>query len=194
MKPSMRDRIIRSATKLFVQKGFFKTTVDYIARSARIAKGTVYLYFKDKADIYIEIIKEQLNEALKDLMEIKSENLNSTEKLRKIAEKWLFHSVDFHRLFPILSMENINQALRIMKGIKLKVFPIINEIVTEIKTIIEQGIKNGEFRDINPQVAALCFLNIIRIPFLLSIFTTEKMVCPDEILKLFFDGLNKKRS
>ncbi|MGQ9464563.1 MAG: TetR/AcrR family transcriptional regulator [bacterium] len=194
MKTNIEHKIIRSAIKLFVQKGFFNTTVDEIAHSAKIAKGTVYLYFKDKSDIYIEIIKGQLNEALEDLMEIKSENLNSTEKLRKIAEKWLFHSVYFHRLFPILSMENINQALKIMRGVKFKVFPIINDIVTEIKTIIEQGIKRGEFRDINPQVAAVCFLNIIRTPFLLSIFSAGKTPHPDEILELFFDGLNKKRS
>lgn len=194
MKPNVRDRIIKSAIKLFVQKGFFNTTVDDIARSARIAKGTVYLYFKDKSDIYIEIIKEQLNSALTDLAAIKTENLNSADKLCKIAEMWLFHSVEFHRLFPIVSMENINQALKIMKGIKLSVFPVINTIITEIEAIIEQGVKNGEFRPVNTKVAAVCFLNIIRTPFSLNIFSTEKTSCSDEILELFFNGLIKKRS
>lgn len=194
MKTNIRTGIIKSAIKLFLQKGFFNTTVDEIARSAKIAKGTVYLYFKDKSEIYIEIIKEQLNSAHEDLMEIKSENLNSTEKLRKIAEKWLCHSVDLHRLFPVLNTDNVNQALRIMKGIKIKVFPIINSIITEVKAMIEQGIKNGEFRDVDPQVAALYFLNIIRTPFLLKIFSAKKTVCGDEVIELFFDGLNKKRS
>lgn len=194
MKLNVRDRIIKSAIKLFVRKGFFNTTVDDIARSARIAKGTVYLYFKDKSDVYIEIIKEQLNSALTDLAAIKTENLNSADKLRKIAEMWLFHSVEFHRLFPIISMENINQALKIMKGIKISVFPVINTIITEIEAIIEQGVKNGEFRPVNHQVAAVCFLNIIRTPFLLNIFSAEKTSCSDEILELFFNGLIKKRS
>lgn len=194
MKVNVRDRIMKSAIKLFAQKGFFNTTVDDIARSARIAKGTVYLYFKDKSEIYIEIIKDQLNSALKDLGAIKTEKLSSADKLRKIAEMWLFHSVEFHRLFPIISMENINQALKIMKGIKLSVFPVINTIIAEIKAIIEQGVKNGEFRPVNPQVAAVCFLNIIRTPFLLNVFSAENTSGGDEILELFFNGLTKKRS
>lgn len=181
--------------KLFAQKGFFKTTVDDIARSAKIAKGTIYLYFKDKSGIYIEIIEEQLNSALIDLTDINAEKMNSTQKLRKIAEGWLTHSIKFHQMFPMVSMENINQALELMKGIKLRIFPIIFNIITAIAGIIEEGIKNQEFRSVNPQVAALCFLNIIRTPFLVNIFASQKITCCEEILELFFNGLtNKKRS
>jgi len=194
-KKGGREKILRIAMKLFAQKGFFKTTVDDIARSAKIAKGTIYLYFKDKSGIYIEIIEEQLNSALIDLTDINAEKMNSTQKLRKIAEGWLTHSIKFHQMFPMVSMENINQALELMKGIKLRIFPIIFNIITAIAGIIEEGIKNQEFRSVNPQVAALCFLNIIRTPFLVNIFASQKITCCEEILELFFNGLtNKKRS
>jgi len=194
-KKGVREKILRIAMKLFAQKGFFKTTVDDIARSAKIAKGTIYLYFKDKSGIYIEIIEEQLNSALIDLTDINAEKMNSTQKLRKIAEGWLTHSIKFHQMFPMVSMENINQALELMKGIKLRIFPIIFNIITAIAGIIEEGIKNQEFRSVNPQVAALCFLNIIRTPFLVNIFASQKITCCEEILELFFNGLtNKKRS
>lgn len=195
MKKDMREKILKIAIKLFAQKGFFKTTVDDIAHSARVAKGTIYLYFRDKSDIYIGIIESQLNSALADLTAIDKEKMNSTQKLRKIAENWLSHSVEFHQLFPMISMENINQALKIMKEIKPRVFPIIAQIISSVARIIEEGIRNGEFHNINPQVAAISFLNIVRTPFLVNLFSSEKVKCGSEILDLFFDGLlDKKRS
>ncbi|MEO0226199.1 MAG: TetR/AcrR family transcriptional regulator, partial [candidate division WOR-3 bacterium] len=157
----MRQRIMESAVRLFVRKGFFKTTVDDIARSAKVAKGTVYLYFRDKVDIYINIIEEQLSSALADVQAVNQEDINSVRKLTKIAEDWLGHTVEFHKIFPVISMENINQALKIMKEVKKRVFPIIFEIISSIAEIIETGIKNGEFRRINSKMAAISFLNIM---------------------------------
>ncbi len=194
MRKDMRKRIIETAIRIFARKGFFQTTVEDIARSAKVAKGTVYLYFKDKSDIYISIIEAQLNSALSDLQAIDKKNLKSSEKLSSIAEDWLLHSVEFHRFFPVISMENINQALKIMKEIKPRVFPIIVKIISAVATIIEEGIKDGEFRRVNPSVAAIIFLNVMRAPLLLNLFTTVKIKSCDEILKLFFDGLKTKRS
>lgn len=193
MKKDIRQKIMESAMVIFARKGFFKTTVEDIARSAKVAKGTVYLYFKDKSDIYISIIEEQLKSALADLKEINSENLKSSEKLKKIAEDWLLHSVEFHKFFPVISMENINQALKIMKEIKKRVFPIIYQIIAAVAHIIDEGIKNGEFRKINSKIAAIGFLNIMRAPLLLNLFTEKKIESSEEILGLFFDGLKNRK-
>ena len=45
-----------SAYDLFMEKGFVKTTVDEIVRRANVAKGTFYLYFKDKSDVLQELV------------------------------------------------------------------------------------------------------------------------------------------
>ena len=193
MKKDIKERILTTAMRLFARKGFFETTVDEICRSAKIAKGTVYLYFKDKSDIYIAILENQLNSALKDLALVHSKDLTSTEKLQLIANEWLKHSIEFHRLFPMVSMENINQALKLMKGIKQRVFPIIFRIISEISDIIKEGIENGEFKPVNPRISAVYFLNTIRAPFLVSFFAEKKAPCCNEILELFFNGLINKK-
>jgi len=54
-----RRRILEAATELFVQHGYRKTSVDDVAREARVAKGTVYLYFKTKADLMMQAIIEE---------------------------------------------------------------------------------------------------------------------------------------
>ena len=50
-KIEKRKRLIESAYKCFLEKGFEKTTIGDITDGAKVAKGTFYLYFKDKTQI-----------------------------------------------------------------------------------------------------------------------------------------------
>jgi len=52
------DQILEAAEKLFAQKGFYSTTVGEIAEKAGIAKGTIYLYFRDKRDLFFSVRRE----------------------------------------------------------------------------------------------------------------------------------------
>ncbi len=52
-------RILRAATELFEKQGYRKTSVDEIARKAEVAKGTVYLYYENKAKLLVEAIARQ---------------------------------------------------------------------------------------------------------------------------------------
>ena len=50
--------ILAAARKVFAVRGFNEATVDEIAAAAGIAKGTVYLYFSSKKDIYLAALKQ----------------------------------------------------------------------------------------------------------------------------------------
>ncbi len=58
-KQRRRRRILQAATELFIEQGYRKTSVDEVATKAGVAKGTVYLYFKTKADLMIQAIVEE---------------------------------------------------------------------------------------------------------------------------------------
>jgi len=61
MKGDLRKKqIIDSAKKLFSQRGYYETHVESILREAKIGKGTFYLYFKNKEDLFITILDEFL--------------------------------------------------------------------------------------------------------------------------------------
>lgn len=55
-KQAKKNKLISSAYVLFTDKGIFKTTIDDIVKKAGVAKGTFYLYFKDKDDLLSELI------------------------------------------------------------------------------------------------------------------------------------------
>ena len=54
-KHQRRNDMIDAAEKLFFSKGFSNTTMDEIAKEAEYSKGTLYLYFKSKEDLYLAI-------------------------------------------------------------------------------------------------------------------------------------------
>jgi AcrR family transcriptional regulator len=61
-----RDAILRAATKVFAQRGFFQSQVADVARVAGVAAGTVYLYFKGKDDLLVSIFERSMGEVLAD--------------------------------------------------------------------------------------------------------------------------------
>jgi AcrR family transcriptional regulator len=61
MQIDKRKTILKVSKDLFSRFGLVKTTVDEIAKLARIGKGTVYHYFKSKEDIFAEVIQKDLS-------------------------------------------------------------------------------------------------------------------------------------
>ena len=55
-KEQRRRSIIRASLRVFSRKGYETTALDEVAREARLAKGTLYLYFKDKEDLYFHVM------------------------------------------------------------------------------------------------------------------------------------------
>src|SRR5688572_33032921 len=59
-----RDAILRAATKVFAQHGYFQSQVADVAKVAGVAAGTVYLYFKGKDDLLVSIFERSMREVL----------------------------------------------------------------------------------------------------------------------------------
>lgn len=55
-KTERRQDILRAARRLFATKGYHDAKIDDIVAAARVAKGTFYLYFRDKRSIFVELV------------------------------------------------------------------------------------------------------------------------------------------
>ncbi|WP_249316995.1 TetR/AcrR family transcriptional regulator [Gehongia tenuis] len=55
-KELKKQNLVNAAYELFMSKGFNKTSIDEIVMKAKVAKGTFYLYFKDKNEVMKEIV------------------------------------------------------------------------------------------------------------------------------------------
>ena len=61
-KRQKRVSLLDSAFSLFINNGFHKTSISDIVKDAGVAKGTFYLYFKDKYDIRNHLISQKANQ------------------------------------------------------------------------------------------------------------------------------------
>lgn len=59
---NMKARILETAISLFSHYSFGKTSVDDIAREARISKGTVYYYFRNKEELFLSAVNRKAEE------------------------------------------------------------------------------------------------------------------------------------
>jgi hypothetical protein len=91
------------------------------------------------------------------------------------------------------NVENVNLIGKTLKTMHSIVMPKITKMNEIISRIVEQGIESGEFRDVEPRIAAFYFLGTIRAIFISNYYISDISVETDTILKLFFQGLKKRR-
>ncbi len=79
-KEARREEIIAAAERIFFDKGLAQSTMDEIAEAAELSKGTLYLYYKSKEDLYLAVAMKG-NEILHDMFE---KVVNSSEPTIKL--------------------------------------------------------------------------------------------------------------
>jgi AcrR family transcriptional regulator len=84
-----RDRILDAAQKLFVRYGVKRTSIDDVAREAGIAKGTVYLSFKSKAELFAAIANRLCANTLSDVQRIALEATPVNARLVGILDRYI---------------------------------------------------------------------------------------------------------
>ena len=100
-----RKLILKVAEKLISKKGYSKTTIDEITKKAGIGKGTFYLYFKNKNDLFFSIIKEELENLITNIKKEVEEIDDFFERLKKGIEMYLDYYEKNYDFFKILLQE-----------------------------------------------------------------------------------------
>lgn len=77
-----RSAILDATEAVIRDKGIMNATVDDIAQRAGVAKGTVYLYFKSKEDVFVEMVVQKTNETLQAVRSEVAKKPGTWEKLR----------------------------------------------------------------------------------------------------------------
>jgi len=190
-KSDVRKKIIKAAVKIFTQRGFFETRIEDISKCAGVAKGTVYLYFKDKPSLYAGIIAEHFDDAVALLERTIKSNVSPTEKLTRLAEDWIGYMLRFKNSFGIQMLDNANLTSHMMKVIHRQAFARVAEIIDLVGQIIRDGIEQGEFCKMDPCIGAFHFLNSIRSAFTAHLFIPQAKNVDKEIIRLMLVGLKK---
>ncbi len=185
-----RDRILRAAVEIFSRKGFFNSKVSEIARTASVADGTIYLYFRNKDDLLISLFEEKMGEVVADVRRRIATGGTATAKLRIFIENHMDLLEREAGLVEVLQVE-LRQSTKFLKDYTpVKFF----EYLEVISDILEEGKAQGVFRrDLNVSVARRAVfgaLDELSITYLLSRNTRyHPAVTTEELCRLLLDGL-----
>ena len=151
-------RIISAATKIFAKKGFYQAKVSEIAKEARVADGTIYLYFENKDDILISLFEEQMTRVLDNMREQISREKGAVKKIEKFALTHLNLVEQDKDMAEIIQVE-LRQSSKFMKEYKNDRFAQYLNLIDEI---IQEGQKEGVFKkDIIPGIAKRAFFGAL---------------------------------
>ena len=133
-----KQEIINTALKIFIHKGYEKTSVNDILNEIGIAKGTFYHYFKAKEEVLDAVIADTTETIVNKIEKIIADNsLNAEDKLLKaFSEMRVAPDMGEKFLSDIHKPENVLMHQKILTS-SIKAFvPLMVEIV-------EEGIKQG---------------------------------------------------
>ncbi len=151
-------RIIEAATKVFAKNGFYQSKISEIAKEAKVADGTIYIYFENKDDILISLFEEQMK-AVIDNMEVQISGIDDpAKKLERFASTHLDLIEKNQDMAEIIQVE-LRQSNKFMKEYKNEKFI---QYLNIIEDIISEGQKRGIFKeDVIPKVAKRAFFGAL---------------------------------
>lgn len=138
-------RIIEAATRVFAKNGFYHSKISEIAKEARVADGTIYIYFDNKDDILICLFEEQMKAVLDNMTRQLNGEDDPSQKLKIFAFTHLELIENNKDMAEIIQVE-LRQSGKFMKEYKNEGFIRYLDI---IGNIIMEGQRKGLF---NPQV------------------------------------------
>ena len=191
MKDEKHNVILTVARKLFGRYGLRKTTVDEIAREARVGKGTIYNYFKSKEEVFQAVVEEEA-QIFKNEMKKAVDSQTAPEK--KI------------RAYVITRMQIINQLANFYSSFKdeyLEYYSFIEKIrerytdyeIFTIKEILKEGINKKVFSIKDLDLTAFAVVIAMKgLEYYWAMeqdpLEVEKKI--DILLKIFFNGILKR--
>jgi AcrR family transcriptional regulator len=153
--------ILEAARGVFATKGFNDATVDDIANAAGVAKGTVYLYYRSKRDIYFSALKfgiQQMYAALDEQLKAES----TTEgKLRALIAVKLAYFDENRDFFKIYYSELGNLCIH-PGAIDSEFKTLYLEQAKVIESILKEGARKKVLRAVRAEQAAFAISDIVR--------------------------------
>jgi len=136
-----RQQIIVAAKRVFSEKGFSKTTMEDIAREAELSPGTLYLYFKNKDELYASLslrILQFMNIRLEDVK--KEKDSNSEQKIASIKEALY----DVYQFDPMILINMFHlQSSETLKNLSSQLLENITELSRNSLQILADIFKNS---------------------------------------------------
>ncbi len=156
-----RTSILRAARDAFSRLGFTVATVDDVAERAGIAKGTLYLYFRSKEEIYLACLLEEVHE----LMRQSREEMEAEPDLRSKLKAYFrvrFEFCEKHEAFYRIYQAEYSGLFMKGRAIPKEFRALLEQSLDYMTEVMERAVKSGEIRKVPARSAASAVLDMSR--------------------------------
>jgi AcrR family transcriptional regulator len=154
--------ILEAARRVFAMKGFHEAKVEDIADAAGVAKGTVYLYYESKRDIYFAALKFGIGQMYSLLLEELSRVSTPEEKLKALISAKLAYFDENRDFFKIYYSELGNIPTTHPGGIDDEFKALYQEQARLVETILREGARKKIIRNLRTEQTAFAISDIVR--------------------------------
>jgi AcrR family transcriptional regulator len=164
-----RQKILAAAAELFATQPFHKVLLSDVAEAAGVGKGTLYVYFKSKEDLYFSLFSQGFSKLLASVRQrIAAEPNDAMTRLECVIGEYVSFAVQNPQLFELLGSDASERPERVQNR---------RELVTLIESLIREGITQGQFDDSHPELTARYIAALLRSVFVCR----EHHVDPDTV-------------
>src|SRR6266849_542077 len=154
--------ILEAARKVFAKRGFHEATVDDIADAAGVAKGTVYLYYQSKRDVYFAALKFGIAQMYSLLVQELKKVSRPEDKLKALIAGKLAYFDENRDFFKIYYSELGNIPSAHPGGIDNELKALYQEQARLVEAILKEGVRKKVLRNLRTEQTAFAISDIIR--------------------------------
>ncbi|MGD0038301.1 MAG: TetR/AcrR family transcriptional regulator [Bacteroidota bacterium] len=151
-KEHRKEEILDAAQKVFFEKELATATMDEIAETAELSKGTLYLYYKSKEDMYLGVLMRGMEELHIEYERIGLSDISTVEKMVKLEKAYVDY---FYKNRKFFRMTNFLQSPHFHKQVSNEMKQSCDaegqKVWNVIDRVLQRGVEEGVLRpDINP--------------------------------------------
>lgn len=150
-----RASIIKAAREVFFSRGFMNTTIDEIADRAGLAKGTIYLYFSSKEELYVSVMAEGMSR-LRKAFEVLRKHPPGEKGLVEHAFRAYYgfyrKNRKYFRIMFLSSQPDVRA--RVPGELLVSCMETARECLGIVRDLVEEGIENGYYRKVDAWAVA----------------------------------------
>jgi AcrR family transcriptional regulator len=183
-----RQQIMVAAKRVFTNKGFSKATMEDIATEAELSPGTLYLYFKNKDELYASLSLRILQYLMIRLEHVNAEPFTDANQRLKSLKEAMFDVYEFDPLILInmFHMQSSETLKNLSPDLLGQIEALSRNSLKAIAAIFEDGIRKNMFIDKHPTAIADILWSLFSG---IVLWETSKRIINDEkdFLKETFD-------
>ena len=184
----LREQILDTAKSLFIQQGYHGLAMRQISEALGVSKAALYYHFKDKEELFLAIISSNLDELEQVIDEIQSKQVSCNEKIVLFVKHVLEQPAEQRAIIRLASQE-ISQLSAVARKKFDKTYH--DQFTGKLQNFFEAGVKNGEFRPLDPAIATWALLGIMY-PYFYPTHTGTTPVRPEiinQIISIYMNGV-----